>query len=286
MAPAAARAPATARRRAGPAGATTQRTDRVRARTIAAALLPLILAVSPIADAQAPPPTPSPAPAAEQQAKAVITLFDGRPVPASWRQGFSVPLSAARSSAGAKPRSVVWYVEPPEYDQYSVRRDDGRSIDIQTGVEPVTLRVRLAVAKGDTFDESVAEIKVGEPRPPPPRPPPTPGPQPDPNPPPTPPPSPVPTDPFGRLAYSYGQAVTATYAETLDESASMLAAGVSRAAITSDFEKRWKARRDQAFKAIAAEYAKLAPDDREPTADEKAKLAQAWRDFARGMRNR
>lgn len=136
--------------------------------------------------AQDPGPAPAPPPSAPDVAKSVITLFDGRPVPEKWRLGFSIPLSAAKSTAGTRPESVRWYVEPAEFDAYCVRRDQGRSIDIQTGIEPVRLRVRLAVARGDTFDESTVEIQAGEKRPDPPAPPapppnpvdPPPGPQP------------------------------------------------------------------------------------------------------------
>lgn len=258
--------------------------------------------LGPSAIAQAPVPTPAPAPIPAPEptpapkpepepAKAVITLFDGSPVPDRWRQGFSVPLSAARSNAGDKPQSLRWFIEPPEYNTYSVRRDNGRSIDVQTGIEPVTLRVRLAVARGDTFDETMVEIKVGD-RP---RPPPTPDPDPEPvdpiptptpTPTPTPQPGPAPTDKFGKLGRDFGTSLLSSYGDTMEESAAMLAAGITRKAVIADFDKRWKARRDKSSDVPASEFAKITPDDREPQGDEKARLVQAWRDFARGVKGR
>lgn len=145
-----------------------------------------------------PGPTPSPpSPATQEKAKAVITLFDGRPVPETWPQGFSVPLSAAKSSAGPLDDSVRWFVDPPHYDSFCVRRDRNRSIDVQTGVKPIKLRIRLSVARGDTFDEQTVEIKVGDDADPVPAPtppiPPAPNPTPTPNPGPTPTPGPTPS---------------------------------------------------------------------------------------------
>lgn len=237
--------------------------------------------------AQDPGPAPAPPPSAPDVAKSVITLFDGRPVPEKWRLGFSIPLSAAKSTAGTRPESVRWYVEPAEFDAYCVRRDQGRSIDIQTGIEPVRLRVRLAVARGDTFDESTVEIQAGEKRPDPPAPPdPTPDPV-GPTPPtPQPAPGPAPTDKFGKLGRDFGSALLTTYGDTMEESASMLAAGVARKAVIGDFGKRWQARREKAGEASASEFAGITPDDREPQGDEKARLVQAWRDFARGVKGR
>lgn len=239
--------------------------------------------------AQAPPPAPSPQPppAPPLDAKAVITLFNGASVPETWKQGFSLPLSASRSIAGSKERSVVWKVDPPEYDQFSVRRDNGRSIDVQTGVDPVTLVITLSVAKGDTFDQTEVRVRVGNSNPSPtPTPPPGPAPTPTPTPGPTPTPQPAPSDLFGKLGYDYGAALMQSYADTLDESASMLAAGVSRKAIVADFDKRWKPRREKAFNVPAAEFAKIVPDDREPNGDEKGRLADAWRGMAKGVRGR
>jgi len=132
-------------------------------------------------------------------------------------------------------------------------------------------------------DIAIVEVVVGDPQPvPQPQPTPTPGP----TPPPAPTPSPAPTDPFGKMGYDYGKAIATTYAETFEESASMLAAGLPKSTVNSDFDKRWKKRRDAAFASVAAEFARIAPDDREPNGDEKARLAQAWREFAKGLKSR
>lgn len=159
-------------------------------RLIAALLAAALVASMAAGQAPAPqpqPPTPAPAPGPDELAKAVVTLFNDEPVPETWRQGFSIPLKSDRSIAGGKPQSVRWTIDPPEYDRFSPRRDNGRSIDVQTGVEPVLLTIKLAVAKGDTFDETVVRVKVGTPKPPPPAPvdppapTPTPAPQPQPD---------------------------------------------------------------------------------------------------------
>lgn len=130
-------------------------------------------------------------------------------------------------------------------------------------------------------DIAIVEVIVGDPQPAPP-----PQPAPGPTPPPAPTPNPTPTDPFGKLGYDYARAIATTYAETFEESASMLAAGLPKSTVNSDFDKRWKKRRDLAFAGIAAEFARVAPDDREPNGDEKARLSQAWRDFAKGLKSR
>lgn len=143
------------------------------------------------APAPDPTPAPAPSPAPQEAAKAVITLWDGTPVPKTWTQGFSIPLSASRSTVGIGERAVRWTVDPPFYGRFSVTRDLNRSIDVQTGVKPVTLKIRLSVAKGDTIDESSVEIQVGDSAPvPDPAPSPTPGPTP-PAPQPTPSPTPI-----------------------------------------------------------------------------------------------
>lgn len=163
-----------------------------------AAVLMSMAVVASMASGQAPapqpqPPTPAPAPQpAEELAKAVVTLFNDEPVPDTWRQGFSIPLKSDRSVAGGKPQSVRWTIDPPEYDRFSPRRDNGRSIDVQTGVEPVLLTIKLAVAKGDTFDETIVRVKVGSPKPPAPPVPPTPAPVDPPAPTPAPGPAPQP----------------------------------------------------------------------------------------------
>lgn len=97
---------------------------------------------------------------------------------------------------------------------------------------------------------------------------------------------PIPTDKFGRLGNEYAKVIVDTYADTFDESASMIAAGVSKTSVDKDFDQRWRNRRTAAFASIAKEFATIAPDGREPNADERARLAQAWKDFARGLKSR
>lgn len=132
-----------------------------------------------------------------------------------------------------------------------------------------------------SMDVSVVEFKVGGSPAPPPTPPPVP---PGPHPPPQPLPPPQPNSTMGQLGAQFGRAIVTTYAETMEESVSMLAAGVTRSAVVADFEKRWAARRRLAAQGAAAEFAKIAPDDRDPTSDQKAALSEAWREFAKGVR--
>lgn len=136
-------------------------------------------------------------------------------------------------------------------------------------------------------DVAIHEVTVGAAPTPPPAPTPTPGPAPPVPPAPTPPtPTPVPSDPFGRLGYDYARVVLSTLADTYQEAASSLAAGVSRKSINDAFQERWKVRRDAEFAKIAAEFAKIAADEREPSDDERARLARAWTEFAKGLRSR
>jgi hypothetical protein len=144
--------------------------------------------------AQPPGPEPVPAPA---EAKAVITLWDGRPVPASWPAGFSIGLSSQQSAMGTLGRSVRWKVDPPWIDGYSIRTDAGKAISVGTGTKPKTIHVTLQVAKADTFDEATVTIAVtanpDEPVDPTPTPSPTPQPTPIPTPVPPAPPAPTPS---------------------------------------------------------------------------------------------
>lgn len=157
-------------------------------------------------------PAPEPAPDADDaddaddaEAKAVITAWDGRPVPETWPLGVPIGLSAEESVVGDKARSVQWVVEPEWVNQNSRRRDNNRQIDIATGVKPKTIVVELRVAKSDTLDSTRVTIRVAadpdEPGPAPPVPPAPPGPSPPPPGPvpPTPPP-PGPGEPLSDLA--------------------------------------------------------------------------------------
>lgn len=244
------------------------------------------------APAPQPQPTPAPAPQAEEDAKAEITLGGGKPVPDVWPLGTSILLSAEKSVAGKKPgKSIQWDIEPAWVAQRAEISPDGRTVRIESGSKPKDIVVTLKVAKSDTRDEQTKSFRFAEdpdePGPSPrPQPDPQPTPTPGPTPPPAPTPSPAPTDPFGKMGYDYGKAIATTYAETFEESASMLAAGLPKSTVNSDFDKRWKKRRDAAFASVAAEFARIAPDDREPNGDEKARLAQAWREFAKGLKSR
>jgi hypothetical protein len=159
-------------------------------------------APKPTASAPAPtptptPPGPTPAPPDEPpDAKAVITLWDGRPVPSSWPLGFSIGLSSRKSVAGDREKSVRWRVDPAWIDAYSIRSGGGKDISVGAGVRPKKISVTLQVAAGDTFDETTVSFDavpnpeepdvIPTPTPVPPGPGPTPGPSPGPTPTPTP----------------------------------------------------------------------------------------------------
>lgn len=145
------------------------------------------------------PPTPAPVPAPEPQpepesAKAVMTLLSGSgSVPERWPLGIAIGLSARSSTAGDSSRAVAWAVDPPVFDQSAWRVDNNRTLIVSTGLDPVTLRVRLMVARGDTIDTVEYRIRCERDQPEPPTPP-TPKPDPPTPEPPTPKPDP-PTPP-------------------------------------------------------------------------------------------
>ena len=150
------------------------------------------------APAPAPPaPSPSGPGLPTDLARALITTINDEPLPSVWPLGYSVGLSAAGSVCGTSPNSVRWDVEPTSYDKFSYRINNNRQILIPTGTTPVTLTVRLTVARGDTTDVKSWMIvcKGDGPNPPTPTPfpvPPMPNPTPTPTPTPVPPPAPVP----------------------------------------------------------------------------------------------
>lgn len=132
----------------------------------------------------------------------------------------------------------------------------------------------------------VVRVGGGEPTPSP-----SPGPSPIPTPPtpvPNPLPSPQPIPPLSTseaLGRSYAAALRESYAKTWEQSADLLQAGQgTKESLMKDFGGRWLALRTPAYVPIAEEFAKLVPDDREPTAGEMGFLVKAWRDFAKGLR--
>lgn len=136
------------------------------------------------------------------EAQAVITTWDGAPLPKTWPLGVPIGLSAAKSVAGTHPtRSIRWDIEPAWVDQHSRRYAGNRQIVLATGVRPKTVTVTLSVAKADTFDRVQVTIDlVGDPDEPGPAPPPIPPPAP-PTPEPAPTPTPAPTpEPLSRTA--------------------------------------------------------------------------------------
>jgi hypothetical protein len=141
----------------------------------------------------APPPataTVDPPPAGPE-AQAIITTWDGTPLPRTWPLGVPLGLSAAKSVAGTHPtKSIRWDIEPEWVDQHSRRYAGNRQVILATGVLPKTIRVTLSVAKADTFDTVQVNIDLaGDPNEPGPAPPPAPVPPPTP---PTPTPTPTP----------------------------------------------------------------------------------------------
>lgn len=153
-------------------------------------------------------------------------------------------------------------------DDPNIKPDDPRYIDVDVSV------IEFVVGIGPT--PPVPPIPPTPPVPPTPVPP-TPVP-------PTPTPTPTPSNVHQKMGQDYGKSVLSTYADTYDESAGMLAAGVSRQTVIAGFERSYKARRDPTYRAVAAEFAKIVPDDREPTDVERINLTQAWKDFGRGIR--
>lgn len=226
----------------------------------------------------------------------------------------SILLAAALLSVGAEPKAVVtgpkqvpagsivfldaslsqsdkplkWRTLGNPAPLIPLDKDDRKGVYAIVPTLPVGTHRFAVVAIGTPdkatepdADIAIVEVVVGDPQPSP-----QPQPTPVPTPTPAPTPSPVPSDPFGKMGYEYAKAIASTYAETFEESASMVAAGLTKSAVAADFDKRWKKRRDLAFASVAAEFAKIAPDEREPSGDEKARLTQAWRDFAKGLKSR
>lgn len=110
---------------------------------------------------------------------------------------------------------------------------------------------------------------------------PTPSPSPDA---PAPAPVPAPANAFEALGRAYREAQIQTYADTWEESATMLAAGLTREQVMADFTKRWGDKKTEAYKPVQEAFAKIVPDDVEPTAGQRGFLVQAWHDFAKGLR--
>lgn len=123
-----------------------------------------------------------------------------------------------------------------------------------------------------------AVIDVGAiPQPTPPTPTPTPSPNPKP-------PTPQPTTELEAMGLTYGRMLISTYAQTLDESVAMVAAGQAVSLVTPDFTARWQARREQAFEPIKKAYNKIAPEGYEPTAEQRSAIIAAWQQVSRGLR--
>ena len=213
-------------------------------RTFSAIWLALALATaivpmqSPPVPNPEPPPTPAPAPpvSAEIDAKAVVTLDNGEPIPAEWPAGINVPLSYANSVVGDRGLKSVRVIVKPDWLQKFMRVHPAtKTIDLPVGtsLRPVTITIK--VAYHDTFDEATYLINVvanpDDPSPPPP-PPAPPGPAPAPTPPPVP---PAPTV-VGHLFASYiadASALNSTQAAMKQE------ASVEAGIVGMDASYRW-----------------------------------------------
>lgn len=115
--------------------------------------------------------------------KAVICNSDGNPAPVEVPLGEPLFLSSTKSEAGEKC-VPLWEIDPPERAERARFFDGGKSVVIGTGLKPVTITVRLIVAKGDNAAVSKVTIKAGGATPP--------GPEPGPLP-----PGPAPPSKFG-----------------------------------------------------------------------------------------
>lgn len=123
-----------------------------------------------------------PAAPPEPAAAAVITDLNGNPAPERFERGGVLYFSAAQSSTGAGPRSVIWIVRPPQCDQRSRTFDGGRTLVVPCTNTAERISVELIVAQGDEADRVEVELQVD-------------GPAPDPKPNPDPRPTPVPDPP-------------------------------------------------------------------------------------------
>lgn len=255
-----------------------------------------------------PPPDPAPTPAPEpaddpESAKAVITLWDGSPVPKEWPVGFSIGLSASKSRAGAKLRSIRWSVDPAWIDPLSQRSADGRSISVGAGTRPKTVKVTLKVALGDTLDETTVSIPfVINPEDPDPQPDPGPGPVPGPGPGPG--PLPVPPDPkpnpdgtfnFRAAGAAWPRSLAKTFLDSFATAAEEMypAAGDGLFSelkpidkVKADHIARFAASRDDAFGRLveSAFDAIIPPGTAKPSGEQRKRYADAMRAIVAGGR--
>lgn len=93
---------------------------------------------------------------------------------------------------------------------------------------------------------------------------------------------------FARIGRSYRTELDEVYARAWDDGAAALEAGAGRKAALDHVVQAWKAGRVDLFeRAAAKKMDAIVPEskgDKEITAAENRKLAEAWRGFARGLR--
>lgn len=135
-------------------------------------------------------------------------------------------------------------------------------------------------------DTLVIDFTVGTPTPEP-----VPTPVPIPNPTPTPGPAPIPIpspdaslNEYGQRGRNYGSTLLQSFAETYEQAAADLLAGKAIPDIDKAFPATWNAKRATALQDNLKKFAELMPDPTKPTDDQRKALAQAWKDYAAGVR--
>jgi len=122
------------------------------------------------------------------QARAVLTTMKGAEIPDKWPLGLALGVTAKQSARGDGAAAIAWDVEPAYVFEAAWPTDNGASLVISSGLQPVTVTIRVAVARGDTVSmvtKRVQFVDMTNPAPPPIPPAP-------PTPPPGPPPAPAP----------------------------------------------------------------------------------------------
>lgn len=187
-------------------------------------------------------------------------------------------ITATSEEAGAPKKSLAYFLRLPA-GKYQVQVT-AKGYPDPTKKTPDDL---------DT-DTLVIDFVVGTPGPAPtpdpvPVPTPTPTPTPDPTPTPTPKPEPdTALNEYGTRGRNYARTLLQGFAETYEESAADLLAGKAIPDIDKAFPPKWTAKRATALQSDLKKLAELMPDPTKPTDDQRKALAQAWKDYAAGVR--
>jgi len=120
------------------------------------------------------------------KARAVLTTMKGAEIPDRWPLGLALGVTAKQSTKGDSPEAIAWDVEPAYVFEAAWPTDNGASLVISSGLQPVTVTIRVAVARGDSvamLTKRVQFVDMSNPTPPPipPTPPTPPAPVPDTN---------------------------------------------------------------------------------------------------------